>query len=188
LESGSTSTTILLITDVQSGQGGRRISVKPRTNNKRSNPPANLIRPKRTDVREVSAAQEGSYRRMRRRTGEHGENGKVVTKQKLRKKFPETWIWEEFDSGTDGTISVVRTVPDTITSWTISAFQINEQRGIGFSDYAGVSLVVTRPFFVSMDLPTSLVQGEALNLQVNVYNYQLFSILAHITIHNEDKF
>jgi CD109 antigen len=61
-------------------------------------------------------------------------------------------------------------VPDTITSWIVSAFSLNKVNGLGLMD-APASLTVFKSFFVSTTLPYSVKRGEALTISVQVFNY-----------------
>jgi CD109 antigen len=67
-------------------------------------------------------------------------------------------------------IKVSQKVPDTITSWIISAFSLNKVNGLGLAD-APTSLTVFKSFFVSTSLPYSVKRGEALTVSVQVFNY-----------------
>ena len=62
------------------------------------------------------------------------------------------------------------TVPDTITEWIGNAVCINPTAGLGVS--APASLTAFQPFFVSMNLPYSLVRTERAPIAVTVFNYQ----------------
>uniref|UniRef100_A0A0K0G480 CD109 antigen (inferred by orthology to a human protein) n=1 Tax=Strongyloides venezuelensis TaxID=75913 RepID=A0A0K0G480_STRVS len=88
---------------------------------------------------------------------------------KVRSEFPETWVWQDFDSD-NGTVTFETKVPDTITSWVSSAFAINENLGLGISP-SNPKLKVFRPFFVRLNLPYSIKRGEQFALQVLVFNY-----------------
>ncbi|CEF64943.1 CD109 antigen [Strongyloides ratti] len=88
---------------------------------------------------------------------------------KIRSEFPETWVWQDFDSD-NGTVTFETKVPDTITSWVSSAFAINENLGLGISP-SNPKLKVFRPFFVRLNLPYSIKRGEQFALQVLVFNY-----------------
>ncbi|KAK7492650.1 hypothetical protein BaRGS_00016129, partial [Batillaria attramentaria] len=88
----------------------------------------------------------------------------------VRNVFPETWLWTNASTGADGTATVTTTVPDTITSWVASAFAVSSSTGLGVSPDTA-KLRVFRPFFVSLNLPYSVVRGEQVVLQAIVFNY-----------------
>uniref|UniRef100_A0A914N3M6 Alpha-2-macroglobulin domain-containing protein n=1 Tax=Meloidogyne incognita TaxID=6306 RepID=A0A914N3M6_MELIC len=93
---------------------------------------------------------------------------KNVLKPSVRKRFPETWIWN--DMLTSGEAVYETTVPDTITSWICSAFAINEENGLGLAP-SQLKLRVFRPFFLRLELPYSVKRGEKMALQVLIFNY-----------------
>ncbi|XP_035709663.1 CD109 antigen isoform X3 [Folsomia candida] len=102
---------------------------------------------------------------------------------RTRKYFPETFIWEELTTGYDGRSKIKKTVPDTITSWVISGFSLDNVYGLGISDVP-MKLKVFRPFFISLNIPYSVVKGEAVGVQVLVHNYMERNINADITLDN----
>jgi CD109 antigen len=67
-------------------------------------------------------------------------------------------------------IKITKTVPDTITSWIVSAFSLNKVNGLGLMD-APASLTVFKSFFISTTLPYSVKRGEALTMSIQVFNY-----------------
>ncbi|KAM3856320.1 CD109 antigen [Vipera latastei] len=104
----------------------------------------------------------------------------------VRKNFPETWLWQEIMTrSTEATINV--TVPDTITSWVASAFIISENLGLGVLKMP-IELEVFQPFFVSLNLPPSVIRGEQFILEVNVFNYLKESTEVTVTLDTSDSF
>ncbi|XP_003372140.1 putative A-macroglobulin complement component [Trichinella spiralis] len=119
--------------------------------------------------------------------------GSVMTKSgstslnvRLRSHFPETWIWADLFANifcnnatiinveiflSEHGLAVYNAVaPDTITSWIASAFSLSEQYGLNaLSDAKKVT--VFRPFFIRLQLPYSVKRGEAIALQVLIFNY-----------------
>ncbi|KAL4237870.1 hypothetical protein ACF0H5_002580 [Mactra antiquata] len=87
-----------------------------------------------------------------------------------RDSFPETWLWTNLTVGSNGTASLTTTVPDTITSWFATAFSVNKLSGLGLTD-SSVKFTTFRPFFINLNLPYSVVRGEEVVLQANVFNY-----------------
>ncbi|XP_015369821.1 PREDICTED: CD109 antigen-like isoform X2 [Diuraphis noxia] len=106
---------------------------------------------------------------------------------KVRKNFPETWLWESTESGQDGRVSLKSTVPDTITSWVITAFSVDSLYGLGLLD-SPKKLKVFRPFFISVDLPYSVRRGEYVSIPVVVFNYLNKDVTADVTLENIGQF
>ncbi|XP_048243532.1 CD109 antigen-like isoform X6 [Haliotis rufescens] len=101
--------------------------------------------------------------------------------ERVRNVFPETWLWSNTSSGTDGKAVISTIVPDTITSWVASAFAVNAQSGLGIAP-TSAKIRVFRPFFVSLNLPYSVTRGEQLALQAIVFNYLTQDVDAVVSI------
>lgn len=78
---------------------------------------------------------------------------------------------------------MTKTVPDTITSWVISGFSLDQVYGLGVTDVP-MKLRVFRPFFLSLNVPYSVVKGEAVGVQVLVHNYMNRDVVADVTLDN----
>lgn len=104
-----------------------------------------------------------------------------------RNSFPETWIWTNFSVGLNGTGILTATVPDTITSWFASAFSVNAVSGLGITDGA-TKLTSFRPFFINLNLPYSVVRGEEVVIQANVFNYMGQNLDVVVTLEKSDDF
>lgn len=77
-------------------------------------------------------------------------------------------------------------MPDTITSWIISAFAISDDYGLGLTKTIR-RLKVFQPFFLSMNLPYAIKRGEILTVPIIVYNYLDVDVNASIVLHNHDN-
>uniref|UniRef100_A0A0A9WLH1 TEP1-F n=1 Tax=Lygus hesperus TaxID=30085 RepID=A0A0A9WLH1_LYGHE len=106
---------------------------------------------------------------------------------RVRSEFPESWIWEAFDTGYQGKHTVSKAVPDTITSWVITGFSLDSVYGLGLSE-SPTKVKVFRPFFVSLDLPYSVMRGESLSIPVVVFNYMSKPVQAEVTLENSGQF
>ncbi|XP_052795659.1 CD109 antigen-like isoform X2 [Mya arenaria] len=106
---------------------------------------------------------------------------------RLRKLFPEMWLWETQEALANGSVSIKGTVPDTITSWVATAFAVHPETGLGLSKAAAI-LETFRSFFVSLQLPYSVVRGEKLILQANVFNYNSFPVFAYVLLRRNPDF
>lgn len=47
---------------------------------------------------------------------------------------------------------------------------------------------VFRPFFISMDLPYSVIRGEIVGIQIVVFNYMNKDLTAEVLLNNEGQF
>ncbi|XP_067949557.1 CD109 antigen-like [Watersipora subatra] len=104
----------------------------------------------------------------------------------VRKVFPESWLWSNVTS-VNGQVVVTTTVPDTITSWVASAFAVSDIAGLGVSPETA-KMRVFRPFFVSLNLPYSVVRGEQLVLQAIVFNYLDRDANVTVTLPESDEY
>ena len=60
-----------------------------------------------------------------------------ASKQKIqvRKDFPETWLFDgKRSDAKDGNAVFTSKIPDTITSWIVSAFAVDKKTGLVVSD------------------------------------------------------
>ncbi|KAL3843040.1 hypothetical protein ACJMK2_020997 [Sinanodonta woodiana] len=89
---------------------------------------------------------------------------------RIRKFFPETMIFTNIEADADGTATIFQTVPDTITEWVANAFALNVNSGLGIAAMTA-NLTVFQNFFVNLQLPYSVVRGEEVVIQANVFNY-----------------
>ncbi|XP_031631360.1 CD109 antigen-like [Contarinia nasturtii] len=109
-----------------------------------------------------------------------------VEPTRIRTEFPETWLWEDIDMiNPNGTLTLSKKVPDTITSWVISAFSVSPQFGLGLTK-SPKTLNVFQPFFVSLNLPYSVKRGEVVAVPVVLFNYLNTDITAELVVHNEN--
>ncbi|XP_075072197.1 alpha-2-macroglobulin-like protein 1 [Mixophyes fleayi] len=99
--------------------------------------------------------------------------------EKVRKDFPETWIWQLLTVGNSGSSELHHRAPDTITDWNAGAICMGPS-GFGLSPPA--SLRVFQPFFVYLTLPYSVVRGESFTLKATAFNYLKQCIMVQITM------
>ncbi|NXF65439.1 A2ML1 protein, partial [Ciccaba nigrolineata] len=82
--------------------------------------------------------------------------------------FPETWIWNLFSVGSNGSRSVLVTTPAAAAEWKVNMFCL---AGRGFGLAPSTSLRTVQPFFVDVTLPYSVIRGETFVLKATVFNY-----------------
>lgn len=108
---------------------------------------------------------------------------------KTRKEFPETWIWDSISDGSfPGELCLKRKVPDSLTSWILTGFSIDPERGLGITT-SECKLQVYQPFFVSLSLPYAVKRGEVVNVPCIVFNYLQQQLDTEVTLENlHDEF
>lgn len=105
----------------------------------------------------------------------------------IRTEFPETWLFEGIDLDSEtSTINLTKKVPDTITSWVISAFAIDPSTGLGIVRHPSMFRVF-QPFFVTTNLPYSIKRGEVVSLPILVFNYLDSDQEVEVTLFNAEK-
>ncbi|XP_075152774.1 CD109 antigen-like [Haematobia irritans] len=109
-----------------------------------------------------------------------------VVQPKIRKDFAETWIFDDIEStDSDGMATITKKIPDTITSWIITGFSLNETTGFGMTKDS-TKIRVFQPFFLSTNLPYSIKRGEVIKIPIVVFNYMETDLDAEITMNNDE--
>ncbi|XP_039980771.1 CD109 antigen isoform X2 [Xiphias gladius] len=104
-----------------------------------------------------------------------------------RRNFPETWIWADTNTGDSDTAEVTLTVPDSITTWTATAFVMSENLGLGIVERPA-ELTVFQDFFLSLNLPAHVVRGEELLLEIILFNYLPQDLAVTVIVAESDTF
>ena len=87
----------------------------------------------------------------------------------MRSFFPEAlFINPEIITDKDGRASIVIPMADSITTWRMAMIASTRQGALGTS---ASSLKVFQDFFVDLDLPVTLTQGDRVSIPVAIYNY-----------------
>ena len=89
----------------------------------------------------------------------------------IRRNFPETWIFKNFEADGNGNFEYTTNVPDTITSFIVTGFSLHPKKGLAIADQKKIT--VSKDFFIKLYLPYSVRLGEILKVDVSVFNYNL---------------
>ncbi|XP_058815905.1 LOW QUALITY PROTEIN: thioester-containing protein 1 allele R1-like [Topomyia yanbarensis] len=101
-----------------------------------------------------------------------------------RKVFTESWLWHDMlEVGADGTLTLWDHVPDTITNWKITAFALSPEHGLAVLDQP-ISLEVTKPFFIMLNLPRSIKKSEIAVIEVSLFSYLDETLYVGVTLKN----
>lgn len=88
---------------------------------------------------------------------------------RVRSYFPEAlFISPEIITDGDGRASIVIPLADSIATWRMAMLASTANGALGSSTS---SLKVFQDFFVDLDLPVTLTQGDSVSIPVAVYNY-----------------
>lgn len=110
-----------------------------------------------------------------------------VDNPRVRKDFPETWIWLDTNMGSRIYQEFEVTLPDSITTWVTTAFVVSEDLGFGLTT-TPAELQAFQPFFISLNLPYSVIRGEEFALEVTIFNYLKDATEVKVIIEESDKF
>src|SRR5260370_35225343 len=104
---------------------------------------------------------------------------------RVREFFPETMLWQPALITNDkGEANLALSFADSITTWRLSASANSKGGALGG---ATLPLKVFQDFFVGIDLPVFLTQGDEIGFPVAVYNYLKTPQTAKICMHNESR-
>ncbi|NWZ31147.1 A2ML1 protein, partial [Asarcornis scutulata] len=96
------------------------------------------------------------------------EQTQLTTQRRFHHYLPETWIWNLFSVGSNGSRSIPVTAPAAVAAWKVKTFCL---AGRGFGLAPTTSLRTVQPVFVDVTLPYSVIQGETFTLKATVFNY-----------------
>jgi hypothetical protein len=87
----------------------------------------------------------------------------------VRSYFPEAlYVNPEIITDQDGRASIIVPLADSITTWRMALLASTARGALGSGTS---SLKVFQDFFVDLDLPVTLTQGDRVSIPVGVYNY-----------------
>jgi uncharacterized protein YfaS (alpha-2-macroglobulin family) len=88
---------------------------------------------------------------------------------RLRQYFPETLYWApEVLTDEGGFASLETPMADSITTWRLTALASSQDGRLGFTTRG---IRVFQDFFVDIDLPVALTQGDEISIPIGVFNY-----------------
>jgi len=105
---------------------------------------------------------------------------------RLRQWFPETLYWApEVATDEGGFASLEIPMADSITTWRLTALASSQDGRLGFTTRG---LRVFQDFFVDVDLPVALTQGDEIGIPVGVFNYLPQAQEVRLVVEQEDWF
>ncbi|NWI52921.1 A2ML1 protein, partial [Calyptomena viridis] len=96
------------------------------------------------------------------------EQPQFTTHDRLHHYLSETWIWNMFPVGSNGSRNVSVTTPAAAAEWKVKMFCLT---GRGFGLAPTTHLRTVQPFFVDITLPYSVIHGETFLMKATVFNY-----------------
>ncbi len=105
---------------------------------------------------------------------------------RVREFFPETFVFEPaLITDYEGTARLSVTMPDAITTWRITTFASSSHGELGS---VLAQLRVFQDFFVDVDLPVALTEGDEISIPVALYNYLPGDQEIRLVLQKEDWF
>ncbi len=105
---------------------------------------------------------------------------------RLRQYFPETLLWRpEVVTGPDGKASVAFKMADNITTWKLYTIASTKDGRLGVAEK---EVAVFQPFFVDLDPPKFLTEGDEIHLPTQVRNYTKSKQKVDVTMDKSDWF
>lgn len=105
---------------------------------------------------------------------------------RVREFFPETFVFEPaLITDASGKAKLFLTMPDAITTWRITAFASSQKGDLGS---VLSQLKVFQEFFVDIDLPIALTEGDEISIPVAIYNYLPRDQEIKLVLQEEDWF
>lgn len=105
---------------------------------------------------------------------------------RLREYFPETLVWSpELVTGKDGKATLNFKMADNITTWKLYSIASTRQGKIGVTEK---EVTVFQPFFVDLDPPKFLTDGDEIYLPTQVRNYTTAKQKVDVTMAKSDWF
>jgi uncharacterized protein YfaS (alpha-2-macroglobulin family) len=112
--------------------------------------------------------------------GDKGGGGGLASEVLVRRDFPDTAYWNpSVTTADDGTAKVTLTLPDSLTTWRMTARGLTADTRVGQTT---ADLVSTKPLLIRPSLPRFLTVGDKLTLQAVVQNNTANAIDATVTI------
>ena len=119
-------------------------------------------------------------------TAAENEQAAGAEAPRLRQYFPETLYWApEVVTDEGGFVALEIPMADSITTWRLTALASSQDGRLGFTT-SGVR--VFQDFFVDIDLPVALTQGDEISIPVGVFNYLPEAQQVRLAVEQEDWF
>ena len=89
-------------------------------------------------------------------------------------------------SSNESTTELTLQIPDTVTTWRITAFTNNDITGFGIVNKP-TDITTIQPLFISLNLPYSVKRGEIINIPVTIFNYLNQTVDVEVVLYNDDQ-
>jgi hypothetical protein len=116
----------------------------------------------------------------------HAEIAEPTFTPRLRHVFDETAYWApSLETGANGRANLDFHLPDSLTTWRMHALASTIDGRVGTLER---TFRTFQPFFIDLDTPQVLTQGDEITLPVNLRNYTAQSLTLPVTVKPADWF
>lgn len=88
----------------------------------------------------------------------------------IKKMYEGTWLWHDINIGPSGYYIFNAPIPDSPTSWMITAFGVNSVIGFGLLNSA-IKFTSVKPFYTTVEMPAVCILGEQIGIRITIFNY-----------------
>ncbi|XP_025086977.1 CD109 antigen-like isoform X2 [Pomacea canaliculata] len=105
--------------------------------------------------------------------------------ERIRKNFPETWLWSVVVVGSSGIYIQPEIAPDTITTWLTTAIAVHPLYGLSVTPKPA-EITTFLPLFVTLNMPYSVIRGEDICMKAFAFNYYETALKMTLTMGKTD--
>uniref|UniRef100_A0A8C5MP20 Alpha-2-macroglobulin domain-containing protein n=1 Tax=Leptobrachium leishanense TaxID=445787 RepID=A0A8C5MP20_9ANUR len=113
---------------------------------------------------------------------------KISIKGSFENKVNLFWSKSKLQPGENSSLSVNVGETHSLVGLRVIEKTVKKNENDLTANRVSLSLAVSRPFFISVNLPFSVTRGEQFILEVTVYNYKAGQIVAMVTLEASDAF
>ncbi|XP_025086978.1 CD109 antigen-like isoform X3 [Pomacea canaliculata] len=104
---------------------------------------------------------------------------------RVRKNFPETWLFKTIIISSSGIYIQPEIAPDTITTWLTTAIAVHPLYGLSVTPKPA-EITTFLPLFVTLNMPYSVIRGEDICMKAFAFNYYETALKMTLTMGKTD--
>jgi CD109 antigen len=106
---------------------------------------------------------------------------------RLQRLYEDNWLWKDINIGPLGHYIFTVKLPNAISTWSVNAFSMSPQHGIGLLE-SPIEVSNVRPFLFKVEIPKSCNLGEQIGIRALVSNYLSKEIEVNIILANSPDY
>jgi hypothetical protein len=111
----------------------------------------------------------------------------LTKSSRLLRLYENSWLFEDINIGPLGYYKGYYKVPDSPTTWMISAFAMNSESGFGLLRQP-ISFSSVKSFLMNIEMPSVCVIGEQIGVRVNLFNNMPNKIEVVVILNNSPDY